>query len=232
MAQALGVRLLDADGEELQAGGAALLDLARIDASRLDHRIPTVAFVAATDVDNPLVGPAGASFVYGPQKGASVDDVLLLDRALGHLAAVVQRDLGVDLREEPGAGAAGGLGFGLMAFLGARVRSGVDVVAEALDLPARVAAAGLVITGEGRLDAQSLRGKAPAGVLRLAREARVPSAVLCGDLEPGTELDGVPVVSLVDRFGRRPALEDARRSLEQAAEELAAHAGELSRGAV
>ena len=231
VAQALGIRLLDAEGHELASGGAALLALARIDASGLDPRVAGVAFVAATDVDNPLVGPAGASAVYGPQKGATSDDVALLDGALGHLAAVAERDLGVDLRDEPGAGAAGGLGFGLMVFLGAHVRSGVDVVAEALDLPVRAEAADLVITGEGRFDAQSLRGKAPAGVLRLAREVGTRAVVVSGDAEAGVTLTDVPILSLVDRFGRDAAVDDARRSLERLAEELADRADELARGA-
>jgi glycerate kinase len=165
--------------------------------------------------------------VYAPQKGASHEDVVVLDRALGHLAAIVYRDLGVDLRDEPGAGAAGGLGFGLMAFLGARIRPGIDVVAGALGLSSRVAAADLAITGEGRLDAQSLRGKVPAGILRLGRELSVPVAIVCGEAEAGLRLDGVTVASLVERFGREDALGDARRSLERLAEELARQADEL-----
>ncbi len=122
MASALGVRFLDAEGRAVPDGGAALLDLASIDARGLHPGIARASITGACDVDNPLVGPSGASAVYGPQKGASPDDVLLLDRALGHLAAIVHRDLGIDLRREPGAGAAGGLGFGLMAFCGARLR--------------------------------------------------------------------------------------------------------------
>ena len=227
MAQALGVRLLDDEGRDLEAGGAALAGLARIDATGLDPRLRGVTCMAATDVDNPLTGPSGASVVYAPQKGASADDVVVLDRALAHLAAVVERDLGVDLRHEPGAGAAGGLGFGLMAFLGARMRPGVDVVADALGLPSRMAEADLAITGEGRLDGQSLHGKTPAGVIRLGRERSVPVVIVCGDMEEGLELDGVPVVSLVSRFGREVALGDARRSLERLAQELAERADEL-----
>ncbi len=228
MAQALGVRFLDERGREIAGGGLAL---ARTGARRR-HADSTgdcagVTCVAATDVDNPLTGPAGASAVYGPQKGASPDDVVVLDRALAHLAAVVARDIGVDLRDEPGAGAAGGLGFGLMAFLGAHVRPGVDVVADALGLHARMAAADLAITGEGRLDGGSLRGKVPAGILGLGRELSVPVAIVCGDAEAGLPLDGVTVVSLVERFGRDEALGDARRSLERLAQELAARADEL-----
>ncbi|MGZ4132826.1 MAG: glycerate kinase family protein [Actinomycetota bacterium] len=227
MAQALGARLLDRGGSDIQGGGAALLDLDRIDVRDLDPRLVGVRCVAASDVDNPLTGPAGASAVYGPQKGASADDVVILDRALGHLAAIAERDLGVGLRDEPGAGAAGGMGFGLMAFLGAGVRPGVDVIADALGLSSRMGEADLVITGEGRLDAQSLRGKVPAGVLRLATELSVPALIACGDVEDGLAID-VPVASLVERFGRDAALGDARRSLERLAEELAARAEELA----
>jgi glycerate 2-kinase len=227
MAQALGVRFRDEQGREIAGGGLALAELAHVDITGLDRRLSGVTCVAATDVDNPLTGPAGASAVYGPQKGVSADDIVVLDRALAHLAAVVQRDIGVDLRDEPGAGAAGGLGFGLMAFLGAHIRPGVDVVADALDLHARMAAADLVITGEGKLDGGSLRGKVPAGVLRLGRELSVPVAIVCGEAEAGLPLEGVPVVSLVERFGRDDALGDARRSLERAAQELAVRADEI-----
>ncbi len=221
MAQALGVRMLDGAGAELPPGGEALAGLARIDATGLDRRIDRVVCIAATDVDNPLTGPSGASAVYGPQKGATPDDVAMLDRALGHLAAVVHRDLGIDLRDEPGAGAAGGLGFGLMAFLGARVRPGVDVVMKAVDLPSRTARSDLVITGEGRFDAQSFRGKAPAGVLHLARELSKPAVVLCGDRELVATDPDVSVRSLVERFGREEAFADARRCLAQLAAEIA-----------
>jgi glycerate kinase len=228
MAQALGVRLLDAEGRELHPGAEALTLLAHIDATGVDPRLRQVVCIAASDVDNPLTGPNGATAVYAAQKGASPDDLLLLDRALGHLAAVVERDLGVDLRDEPGAGAAGGLGFGLMAFLGARVRPGVDVVSEALGLPARVAAADLVITGEGSVDEQSLRDKATAGVLRLAGELSVPGLVVSGRATPGLPLGGAPVVSMTERFGEDAAVGDPRRSLERLVQELAERADELT----
>jgi glycerate kinase len=225
MAAALGVRFLDAEGRSLPDGGAALVDLARIDERGLHPSIAHVAVTGACDVDNPLTGPSGASAVYGPQKGASPDDVLLLDRALGHLAAVVHRDLGIDLRAEPGAGAAGGLGFGLVAFCGGRLRPGVDVVMDAVRLRERVARADLVITGEGSLDAQSLRGKTPAGVLAAAEEAGVPAVVMCGraTIEPA----GVRVASLVDRFGETVAMEEPRPSLERLAQELADRAADV-----
>jgi glycerate 2-kinase len=225
MATALGVRFLDADGHDLARGGAALVHLARIDGSGLHPALASTVVIGACDVDNPLTGPAGASTVYGPQKGASPEEVLVLDRALGHLASIVYRDLGVDPHEEPGAGAAGGLGFGLLAFCGARLRRGVDVVMDAVGLDDRVRGCDLAITGEGSLDAQSLRGKVPAGVIGLAEDAGVPAAVLCGrsDVDP----HGVTVVSLVDRVGEETALNDARRSLELVSQELAARVGDL-----
>lgn len=226
MAQAIGARLLDSEGHEIGPGGAALLDLARIDTTTLDRSVRGVRFVVASDVDNPLTGSQGASAVYGPQKGASADDVLLLDRALAHYAAVIHRDLGIDVREVPGAGAAGGLGAGLIAFLGARVRRGVEVVMETVCLRERLLGAGLVVTGEGKLDAQSLHGKTPEGVIRTAREVGVPIVLACGRAEIRPE--GVPVASLVERFGEERAMRDTHRALEELAAELAGRASELS----
>jgi glycerate kinase len=226
MAQALGARLLDVGGREIGPGGAGLLDLVRIDATGIDRSVRRVRFVVASDVDNPLTGPQGASAVYGPQKGASRDDVLVLDRALAHYAAVIHRDLGIDVRSVRGSGAAGGLGAGLIAFLGARLRPGVEVVMEAVRLRERLVGAGLVITGEGKLDRQSLHGKTPEGVIRTARELEVPVALVCGRAEIRPE--GVPVASLVERFGEERAMRDTRRALEDLAAELARRAGELS----
>jgi glycerate kinase len=230
MAAGLGWRFLDAAGRELSGGGAALLNLARIDAGAVTPALRRVSVSGACDVDNPLTGPSGASVIYGPQKGASEDAVWLLDRALGHLAAVVHRDLGVDLKEEPGAGAAGGLGFGLLAFAGAHLRRGVDVVMEAVGLADRLGHADLVITGEGTLDAQSLRGKVPAGVLDLARSIGIPAAIVCGRAE--IDPPGVTVRSLVDAVGPAAAIGQARRSLETVAQQLAREASELVAGAV
>ncbi len=226
MAEALGFRFLDAAGDDIPAGGVGLLQLARIDATRIRPELARVSIVAACDVDNPLTGPAGASTVYGPQKGASPGDVMVLDRALGHLAAVVQHDLGVSFKDQLGAGAAGGLGFGLLAFCGARLRPGVEVIMDAVELPRRIADADLVITGEGSLDAQSLHGKTPAGVLGACRLAQVPVVVVCGRAE--IDLGPVPVVSLIDRVGAHAAIEDSRAALTQVAAELAASANELA----
>lgn len=231
MAQALGVRLLDDQGRDLPPGGAALVGLARIDLSGLDPRVGRTRFLVATDVDNPLIGPHGASAVYGPQKGASPEDVLLLDRALGHLAAVIHRDLGIDLRSTPGAGAAGGLGAGLMAFLGAHLRPGVEVVMEAVGLRERLAGADLLVTGEGSFDRQSLHGKAPAGAMGAAAEAGVPVVIVCGQAEPkavdevtrgGAGARVLRVASLAERFGMHEALGRARARLSDLTEEVAA----------
>ena len=219
MARALGIRFLDAEGEAIPEGGAALLNLARIDARGIDPRLATVDCVGLTDVDNPLCGPTGASATYGPQKGASPEDVWDLDRALGHLAAVVYRDLGLDVQHEPGAGAAGGLGFGLLAFCGASLRPGVDAVMEAVGFDDQIRGADLVVTGEGTFDEQSLHGKVPAGVMRAAELARITVAVVCGSARVHPE--GVLVRSLVDRVGPDRATDDARRSVELVAEELA-----------
>jgi glycerate kinase len=171
-------------------------------------------------VDNPLTGPLGASVVYGPQKGATSADVLLLDRALGHMAAVIYRDLGLDVRDLPGGGAAGGFGAGMVAFLGAHLRPGVDVVMDAVGLDRRLAVADLVVTGEGAVDRQSIHGKVPDGVIGAARAAEVPAIVLCGRAEARV-LD-VPVFDLVGRFGENRAMSDARGALEDLAEEVAA----------
>lgn len=229
IAAALGVRLLDGSGRQVGDGGGGLLELARIDATRLDRNVRATRVVVACDVDDPLTGPNGAARVYGPQKGASPDDVLLLERALAHFAAVVHRDLGIDVRSRPGAGAAGGAGAGLAAFLGARLRPGVEVVMEALGVARRAAAADAVVTGEGRLDASSLRGKVVSGVVGEAQRARAGVAVLCGRVEVG--VPDALVVSLVDRFGEDRAMADAGRALEELAAEVARDAGRLSSSA-
>ena len=219
MAQALGARLVDASGNTVEPGGRALADLAWIDVSQLDPRLRKVKVTVASDVDNPLCGPSGASAVYGPQKGSSPEDVRMLDQALAHLAAVVNRDMGINLKDEPGAGAAGGLGFGLMAFCGARLRPGIDVVMDAVGLAARLARAALVVTGEGKLDAGSMHGKVPAGVLRVGREAGVPVLIVCGVAEVWPP--GAQVWALADRFGLDAALTDSRRCMTDLAAELA-----------
>ncbi len=183
--QALGVRLLDAQGQSLKPGGQALAQLAQIDLSNMDPRLATVRFEIAADVNNPLCGPHGASAIFGPQKGASAEQVQQLDLALGHFAGLCAQTLGTDLRNEPGSGAAGGLGFAAKAFLGAQFRAGVEVVADLVGLAGAVQGADLVITGEGRFDAQTLRGKTPFGVARVAHRHGVPVIVIAGTLGEG-----------------------------------------------
>ena len=187
MAQALGARLLDADGRELPPGGAALARLERVDLAHLDERLAEVTVVLASDVDNPLTGPDGAAAVYGPQKGASAGDVEILDAALARFATVIERETGVRGAERPGAGAAGGTGYGAMVFFGAQFRAGVDVLMDVLGFAEALAGADLVITGEGSLDAQSLSGKAPVGVARAAAAAGVPVVALAGRVAVGAD---------------------------------------------
>ncbi|MEX3776229.1 glycerate kinase [Pseudomonas sp. MYb118] len=183
--QALGAKLLDAQGQSLAPGGLALAQLARIDLGQLDPRLAAVRFDIAADVNNPLCGPHGASAIFGPQKGASPQQVEQLDRALGHFADHCAQVLDKDVRDEPGSGAAGGLGFAAKAFLGAQFQAGVEVVAELVGLAEAVKGASLVITGEGRFDAQTLRGKTPFGVARIARQQGVPVIVIAGTLGEG-----------------------------------------------
>ena len=183
--QALGVRLLDAQGQQLQPGGLALAQLARIDLTGIDPRLAEVRFDIAADVNNPLCGPHGASAIFGPQKGATTAQVEQLDRALGHFANHCANALAQDVRDEPGSGAAGGLGFAAKAFLGAQFMAGVEVVAELVGLAEAVVGADLVITGEGRFDAQTLRGKTPFGVARIAQEQGVAVIVIAGTLGEG-----------------------------------------------
>jgi glycerate kinase len=187
MARALGMKFLDRKGHEIPRGGGALSKLARIDASGLDPRLRKVAVEVACDVDNPLCGPHGAARTYGPQKGATPAMVKQLDRNLRTLASVIERDLGVDVLDVPGSGAAGGLGGGLMAFLGGRLRPGVDIVIDSVQLERRLKGCDLVITGEGRMDGQTVFGKTPAGVARVARKLGIPVIAICGSLGPGVE---------------------------------------------
>lgn len=183
--QALGVRLLDRQGQVLGPGGAALSSLASLDVTDLHPRLAAVEVVIAADVDNPLCGPQGASQIFGPQKGASPEQVRELDAALAHFARVTAATLGRDVSEQPGAGAAGGVGFAALAFLQATFRPGIEVVAELVGLEEALRGADLAVTGEGRLDGQTLRGKTPAGVLRLAQRHGIPVVAVAGSLGEG-----------------------------------------------
>ena len=182
MAQALGARFLDAGGKDLTPGGAALADLEHIDATNLDPRLAGFEVTLACDVNNPLCGPRGASAIYGPQKGATPELVAQLDAALAHYAGVVRKDLGADVRDVAGAGAAGGLGMGLIVFLKARLIPGIDVVIEATNLVADLAGVDLVFTAEGRIDCQSAMGKVPTGVALKAKEFGSPVIALAGEV--------------------------------------------------
>ena len=187
MAQALGVRLLDETGKDLPQGGAALAGLRRVDVSGLDGRVMEARFSVACDVSNPLTGPEGASAVYGPQKGATPDLVEQLDAALKNFARVVERDTGTSIDAVRGSGAAGGLGGGMMAFLGGSLRAGVDIVLDHVGLDEKLEGADLVITGEGRIDFQTVYDKAPIGVARRAKRRGIPVLAVCGSLGKGFE---------------------------------------------
>jgi len=180
MAQALGAHLLDAHGQELPPGGAALARLARIQLDTLDPRLRQTTVLVACDVDNPLCGPNGASAIYGPQKGATPAMVAELDAALDHYAAIVERDLGIAVRDLPGAGAAGGLGAGLVAFLQAELLPGARMVLDALHFDTHLATADLVLTAEGHLDRQTLRGKSVGAVAAAAKARQIPVIVVVG----------------------------------------------------
>ena len=183
MAQALGARLLAANGSEIGRGGASLMSLDHIDTSGMDPRLGRVTIYAASDVTNPLCGPEGASAVYGPQKGASPQGVSMLDKALAHYADVIERDLQVDVREVSGAGAAGGLGAGLVAFCNAEIRSGASLVLQIMSFEDYLEAADVIFTGEGRIDRQIEFGKAISGVALLAEKHGVPVIAFTGSLE-------------------------------------------------
>lgn len=185
MLQALGARLLDQSGNPIPPGGAALSQLDSLTLDELDPRLSGLTLEAAVDVDNPLLGEHGASAVFGPQKGASPQEVEQLDKALSHFADISAQALGHDHRELPGAGAAGGMGFAARAFLNATLKPGIEMIMQQADMPTLLARADLVITGEGRLDGQSLAGKTPIGVSRAAKQHDKPVIVLAGSLGDG-----------------------------------------------
>lgn len=174
MVQALGVHLLDENGEEIKPGGAQLSRLSQIDISNMDKRIREANFLVASDVQNPLCGPTGASYIYGPQKGATDEMIKILDDALSHFAYIIKHNLGKDIKDIPGAGAAGGLGAGLMAFLDAELKPGIEIVIETVQLEQKLKDADLVITGEGEINLSTIYGKTPVGVAKIAKKYRIP----------------------------------------------------------
>ncbi|MET8578275.1 glycerate kinase [Streptomyces sp. NPDC005012] len=230
MLTALGARFLGARGRELGPGGGALGELASVDLSGLDPRLSdgTVELVLASDVDNPLTGPSGAAAVYGPQKGASPEDVAVLDAGLARYAEVLERAVGpraAGLAQAPGAGAAGGIGFAAL-LLGARFRAGIEVLLEVVGFDAELRRAGLVVTGEGSLDGQTLRGKAPAGVAAAAVAAGVPVVAVCGRLALSPEeLSGAGIARAYPLSALEPdvprSIANAGPLLERAATALA-----------
>ncbi|WP_286784626.1 MULTISPECIES: glycerate kinase [Pseudomonas] len=225
--RALGVRFLDAEGHDLEEGGAALARLDRIYLDGLDARLAQVQVEVAADVDNPLCGPRGASAVFGPQKGATAQHVQELDAALRRFGAVAARALGEDHAESPGVGAAGGLGFAARAFLAARFRPGVEVVAELSGLAEAMQGADLVITGEGRLDAQSLHGKTPMGVARVAKAAGVPVVAIAGSLGDGYQK--LYEVGIDAAFSLVPGPMPLEQAMAEAAVQLRARAADVAR---
>jgi len=183
MAQALGARLLDANGRELPPEGGALADLAHLDVAQLRATLDDVTIIVASDVDNPLLGPRGAAAVFGPQKGAGRRQVETLEHALRHWSQLVSDAIGRYDAERPGAGAAGGTGFAALALLDAKIKPGIELILDLIDFDRRIAGADLVVTGEGSLDEQSLAGKAPVGVARAAARAGIPVIAVAGRLQ-------------------------------------------------
>jgi glycerate kinase len=219
MAVALGARFLDDRGAAVEPVGGELGRIRRIDLSGLDPRVTSVRFEAVCDVDNPLCGPTGAAHVYGPQKGAAPEQVEALDAGLANLADLIERDLGVDVRDLPGSGAAGGLGAGLRAFVGAELRRGVDLVLELVDLDGKLAGADLVLTGEGQIDFQTAFGKAPAGVGAAARAREIPCIAIAGGVGDG--LGDLHAIGIDAVFSLCPGPVTLDEAMSRAAEYLA-----------
>lgn len=187
MAEALGVRLLDTNGKQIQRGGGSLGQLASIDVTGLHPAIAETETVVACDVNNPLTGPDGASHIYGPQKGATPEMIETLDGYLAHFDDILRQTLGKSFNDIPGAGAAGGLGAGLMAFLNAELRLGIDIMIDAVNLKERVKGAAVVFTGEGQLDFQTVFGKTPVGVAKVAKAYDIPVIAIAGGIAEGAE---------------------------------------------
>ena len=228
MAQALGVRFFDHNGDEIRQPmcGDMLSKLARIDATERLPALSNIEMIVASDVQNPLTGPQGAAQVYGPQKGATAEQVAQLDAGLVHLAALLRHDLNIDIEELPGSGAAGGLGGGLVAFTGATISSGIDTVLDAVEFDQRVSSCDLCLTGEGRIDAQSASGKACMGVAQAASKHGVPTIALVGQVGPGAEQ--CLAAGLRDYVVIGDGL-SAKQSMCRAEELIAAAAGRVAR---
>lgn len=227
MMQALGVQLSDQQGKALTVGGAALVQLVDIDLSQLDDRLAQTDILVACDVDNPLCGAKGASAVFGPQKGATPERVQQLDAALQHYGEKIEQVTGKSVINVAGAGAAGGMGAALFGLLNARLQPGIEIVTEALKLAAAVQEADLVITGEGRIDSQTIYGKTPVGVARVAKRFDIPVIAIAGSMAPDYEVvhqHGLDAVfSVLNHIQTLPeALEEASDNIRITARNVAA----------
>jgi glycerate 2-kinase len=223
--QALGAKLLDTNDQPIARGGGALNSLARVDKDELDRLIHGVEFVVLSDVTNPLIGPNGAAYIFGPQKGATLEEIDQLNQNLSHYADVVARDLGVDARDHPGAGAAGGLGAGLMAFLNAQLQSGAQAIIQTLGYEAQLASCDAVITGEGKLDSQTQGGKAVQIIAQMGRQHKIPVFALAGTLDADSPALDSMGISAAWSIIKKPctlqeALEHGPEWLTHAAEQL------------
>lgn len=226
MIQALGGKLLDENGKQISFGGGELSKIKKIDLSELDSRIKNIKFIAACDVQNPLTGETGAANVFGRQKGATEEMVKTLDNNLKHYAELIRKDVKVDVENIPGAGAAGGLGAGLMAFLNAELRKGIDIVVEYSKLEEKIKGADFVITGEGSIDSQTRFGKTPYGVVSVAKKYGVPNITLAGNVSKDIEIlydygfDAIfSIMQGVDNLDN--ALKNGKVNLEKTAENIA-----------
>jgi glycerate 2-kinase len=226
MATALGIKFFDENGKELVMQGDSLLKISRIDFSAIDSRLSQIKIEAACDVTNPLVGPFGASAVFGPQKGATPEMVTLLEKGLNKLGDVIKESMNIDVKDIPGAGAAGGLGAGIIAFLNGRLKTGIETILDIIDFDSTLHEADLVLTGEGRIDSQTIHGKAPIGVAKRAKKYDISVIGLAGGLGEGYEAvykHGIDAVfSIVNGVSTLDeALFNGRRNIELTSENIA-----------
>lgn len=223
MAQALGVSFKDQNGKELALGAAGIAELASVDVSGMNSKVSGVDIIVASDVNSPLCGPKGASAIFGPQKGADEHMVAKLDAALSHLAETIKSQLSIDIADIPGTGAAGGLGYGLMAFCGAKMKPGIATIMDAVEIDRHIDGCDLVITGEGKIDGQSVFGKVPVGVATRAKKSGVPVLAIVGDIGKGAEaVYGLGIHSIMSTVNKAMPLTEAIANsgslLEEAAE--------------
>jgi glycerate kinase len=225
MAKALGAMFLDKNGEAIGEGGGSLDKLEKIDLRNLHPRLKSVEFLVACDVNNPLCGEKGASAIYGPQKGATTDIISQLDKNLSHYADIIKRDVGVDVKDVPGAGAAGGLGAALIAFCGGRLLKGVEIVLDIVNIDERIKNVDVVITGEGRIDAQTANGKVPVGIAGRAKKYNKPVFAIAGFIDNGAELvykHGIDSImsSMVGPISVEESMNQSRKLIADASERL------------